>query len=137
MNRRFASLTRSPVDFKCTSPRLNILRSKLPSAYSLETRILSTSIVSGTVTPADVVGLTGLSATSSVNSFASVSTNATITLSGLSLTASAGLLTEDDHSVGLSGLSATSAVGSLAPADVMGLSGLSVTSSVGSLTILM
>jgi len=96
---------------------------------------LSATTSLGTVTPADVVGLTGLSATASVNSFASVSTNATITLSGLSLTASAGLLTEDDHSVGLSGLSSTSAVGSLAPADVMGVSGLSVTSSLGSLNI--
>ena len=85
---------------------------------------LSASTSVGTVLAKDVVGLTGLSATASVNSFASVSTNATITLSGLSLTASAGLLTEDDHSVGLSGLSATSAVGSLAPADVMGGSGL-------------
>ena len=96
---------------------------------------LSATTSLGTVTPADVVGITGLSATASVNSFASVSTNATITLPNLGLVSSEGLLSEDDHSVGLSGLSATSAVGTLAPADVMGLSGLSVTSSVGSVEI--
>ena len=96
---------------------------------------LSATASVGTLIAKDVVGLTGLSATASVNSFASVSTNATITLSGLSLTSSAGLLSEDDHSVGLSGLSATSAVGSLAPFDIMGLSGLSATSSLGSLEI--
>ena len=96
---------------------------------------LSATTSLGTVTPADVVGITGLSATASVNSFASVSTNATITLPNLGLVSSEGLLSEDDHSVGLSGLSATSAVGVLAPADVMGLSGLSVTSSVGSVEI--
>ena len=95
---------------------------------------LSVSSALGDVVAADVVGLTGLSATASVNAFASVSTNATITLPGLGLVSSEGLLTEDEHSVGLSGLSATSAVGALVPASAIGISGLSASTSVGSLT---
>ncbi len=95
---------------------------------------LSVSSALGDVVAADVVGLTGLSATASVNAFASVSTNATITLTGLGLVSSEGLLTEDEHSVGLSGLSATSAVGALVPASAIGISGLSASTSVGSLT---
>jgi len=95
---------------------------------------LSVTSTLGDVVPADVVGLTGLSATASVNAFASVSTNATITLPGLGLVSSEGLLTEDEHSVGLSGLSATSAVGALVPASAIGISGLSASTSVGSLT---
>ena len=93
---------------------------------------LSVSSALGDVTPADVVGLTGLSATASVNAFASVSTNATITLPGLGLVSSEGLLTEDEHSVGLSGLSATSAVGALVPASAIGITGLSADIDVGS-----
>ena len=96
---------------------------------------LSVSSALGDVTPADVVGLTGLSATASVNAFASVSTNATITLPGLGLVSSEGLLTEDEHSVGLSGLSATSAVGALVPASAIGISGLSASTVVGSVAI--
>ena len=96
---------------------------------------LSVTSALGDVVAADVVGLTGLSATASVNAFASVSTNATITLTGLSLVSSEGLLTEDEHSVGLSGLSATSAVGALVPASAIGLSGLSASTSVGSVAI--
>ena len=95
---------------------------------------LSVTSALGDVVAADVVGLTGLSATASVNAFASVSTNATITLTGLGLVSSAGLLTEDEHSVGLSGLSATSAVGALVPDSAIGISGLSASTSVGSLT---
>ena len=93
---------------------------------------LSVTSALGDVVAADVVGLTGLSATASVNAFASVSTNATITLPGLGLVSSEGLLTEDEHSVGLSGLSATSAVGALVPASAIGLTGLSADIDVGS-----
>ena len=93
---------------------------------------LSVTSALGDVIPADVVGLTGLSATASVNAFASVSTNATITLPGLGLVSSEGLLTEDEHSVGLSGLSATSAVGALVPASAIGITGLSADIDVGS-----
>ena len=96
---------------------------------------LSVSSALGDVVAADVVGLTGLSATASVNAFASVSTNATITLPNLGLISSEGLLTEDEHSVGLSGLSATSAVGALVPASAIGISGLSASTSVGSVAI--
>ena len=96
---------------------------------------LSVSSALGDVVAADVVGLTGLSATASVNAFASVSTNATITLPNLGLISSEGLLTEDEHSVGLSGLSATSAVGALVPDSAIGISGLSASTSVGSVAI--
>jgi len=96
---------------------------------------LSVTSALGDVVAADVVGLTGLSATASVNAFASVSTNATITLPNLGLISSEGLLTEDEHSVGLSGLSATSAVGALVPASAIGISGLSASTSVGSVSI--
>ena len=88
----------------------------------------------GTVTPADTIGLTGLSATATLNSLSAVKSDLTFTLTGLGLISSHGLLTEDDHSVGLPALSATSSVGSLAPADVMGLTGLSADIDVGSFT---
>ena len=65
------------------------------------------------LTPADVVGLTGVSSTSNVGSV-SFTIDATFTPSGVA---------------------ATSAVGSLTPADVIGISGVSATSSSGSITI--
>jgi len=70
----------------------------------------------GTVTAEDVVGLTGLSATSTLNSLSAVKADFTITLTGLS------------------GQSASTTLGSISPADVMGLTGLSATSSVNSFT---
>ena len=96
---------------------------------------LSLTASLGTVVAQDVVGLTGLSATTTLNSLQSVSTDATITLPNLGLISSEGLLVPGDHSVGLSGFSITSSVGSLAPDDAIGLSGLSLTSSVGSISI--
>ena len=96
---------------------------------------LSLTASLGTVVAQDVVGLTGLSATTTLNSLQSVSTDATITLPNLGLISSEGLLVPGDHSVGLSGFSITSSVGSLAPDDAIGLSGLSLTSSVGSIGI--
>ena len=95
---------------------------------------LSLTASVGTLAPEDVVGLTGLSVTSSVGTL-TASTDLTLTLSGLSLTVSEGLLTTDDHSVGLPALSATTAVGAITPSDVMGLTGLSATTAVGSFTI--
>ena len=95
---------------------------------------LSLTASVGALAPEDVVGLTGLSVTSSVGTL-TASTDLTLTLSGLSLTVSEGLLTTDDHSVGLPALSATTAVGAITPSDVMGLTGLSVTTALGSLTI--
>ena len=101
--------------------------------FTLTGLSLTTSL--GTVTPEDVVGLTGLSATITLNSLQSVSTDATFTLTGLGLVSSNGLLSPGDHFVGLAGLSATSAVGSLVPDNAIGLSGFSLTSDVGSVTI--
>jgi len=95
---------------------------------------LSLTASVGTLAPEDVVGLTGLSVTSSVGTL-TASTDLTLTLSGLSLTVSEGLLTTDDHSVGLPALSATTAVGAITPSDVMGLTGLSATTALGSFTI--
>jgi len=100
--------------------------------FTLSDLSLTASV--GALAPEDVVGLTGLSVTSSVGTL-TASTDLTLTLSGLSLTVSEGLLTTDDHSVGLPALSATTAVGAITPSDVMGLTGLSATTAVGSFTI--
>ena len=88
----------------------------------------------GTVTAEDVVGLTGLSATTTLNSLSAVKSDFTITLTGLGLVSSEGLISLDDHSVGLSGQSASTTLGSISPADVMGLTGLSATFTLGSFT---
>ena len=88
----------------------------------------------GTVTAEDTIGLTGLSATSTLNSLSAVKADFTTTLTGFGLVSSEGLLSLDDHSVGLAGQSATTSLGSISPADAIGLTGLSSTSSVGSIT---
>ena len=94
---------------------------------------LSATTTLGTVTPEDVVGLTGLSADIQLNSLALVKSDLTFTLTGLGLISSHGLLTEDDHSVGLAGQSATVTPGSLAPADIMGVTGISADIDLGTL----
>ena len=63
----------------------------------------------GALSPADVMGVTGVSATLSVGSFAGLISDVTLVPTGVA---------------------ATSSVGSLTPADVMGLTGQSDTSSV-------
>ena len=88
----------------------------------------------GTVTAEDVVGLTGFSLTSTLNSLSEVKADFTTTLTGLGLVSSEGLISLDDHSVGLPGQSATTTLGSISPADIMGLTGLSATSTTGSFT---
>ena len=95
---------------------------------------LSATTSLGTVIAKDVVGLTGLSATSTLNSLSLVKSDLTFTLTGLGLISSHGLLTEDDHSVGLSGQSATSALGTISTAGVtlVDPSALSATTTVGS-----
>ena len=95
---------------------------------------LSATISLGTVIAKDVVGLTGLSATSTLNSLSAVKSDLTFTLTGLGLISSHGLLTEDDHSVGLSGQSVTTTLGTVSTAGVtlVDLSAVSATSSVGS-----
>ena len=65
----------------------------------------------GTVTAEDVVGLTGFSLTSTLNSLSAVKADFTTTLTGFGLVSSPGLLSVDDHSVGLTGLSASTSVG--------------------------
>ena len=103
------------------------------SATELLTGFSLTSSL-GTVIAEDTIGLTGLSATSTLNSLSAVKADFTIALSGFGLVSSLGLVSVDDHSVGLSGQSATTTLGSVSPADVMGLTGLSATSSVNSFT---
>jgi hypothetical protein len=95
---------------------------------------LSATTSLGTVIAKDVVGLTGLSATSTLNSLSLVKSDLTFTLTGIGLISSHGLLTEDDHSVGLSGQSATSALGTISTAGVtlVDPSALSATTTVGS-----
>ena len=86
----------------------------------------------GTIDPADqVMGLTGLSATSAAGSL-TIASNPVIDITGLSMTSSTGALTPADV-MGLTGVSATSTAGSFptgTPADVMGLTGVSATASV-------
>ena len=83
--------------------------------------------------PADVVGLTGVSSTSSVGSTTIIG-SAEFSISGQSATSSVGSIAPADV-IGLTGQASTSAVGSISPADVVGISGVSSTSSLGSLTI--
>ena len=86
-----------------------------------------------TLNPADVMGLTGVSATGSVGS-PTIIGSVEFSLTGVSSTVSVGALTTEDV-VGLTGQAITSAVGTLSPADVVGLTGVSSTSGVGSINI--
>ena len=108
----------------------------------------------GSISPADVMGLTGVSSTASVGSptvvgditqaLTGVSATASvgsitpadvIGLTGVSSTTSVGTLTINSNpTVDVTGVSATSSVGSLTVTDVIGLTGVSATSAVGSLT---
>ena len=90
---------------------------------------LSTTSSVGALSPADVMGLTGLSTTVSLGT-PEISSNPIIVPTGLSMTASTGTLDPADQVMGLTGVSATASTGSLAPADVMGLTGVSATASV-------
>jgi len=88
----------------------------------------------GALNPADVIGLTGVSATASIGAVEVTDTQIIIP-TGLSTTSSVGAVVLE-IGVPLTGVSSTSAVGSISPADVMGLTGLSTTSSVGTLSII-
>ena len=83
--------------------------------------------------PADVMGVAGVSSTSSVGSF-SFTIDATASVTGVVSTSSVGSLSPADV-MGLTGIASTSSVGSLSPADVIGLTGVSATFNVGSITI--
>jgi hypothetical protein len=88
------------------------------------------------LTPADVMGLSGVSSTASVGSIDPV-IDFTGTLSGLAATSSVGSVTANENAdmlVGLTGQASTSAVGAITPADVVGLTGVSATVSLGTIT---
>ena len=87
-----------------------------------------------TLSPADVMGLTGVSSTSAVGSVSHV-IDATFTPTGVSATLSVGSIDPTQEVVGLTGQAVTPAVGSLSPADVIGVTGVSATSNVGSISI--
>jgi len=84
----------------------------------------------GSISPADVMGLTGVSSTVSIGS-PTILGDVTVSLTGQSATASVGSITPDQTIMGLTGLSSTSSVGSISPADVMGLTGVSAEFSLG------
>ena len=90
---------------------------------------LSTTSSVGVLSPADVVGLSGLESTSA-NGLVEITSNPTIVPTGFEMTASTGTLNPSDQVMGLTGLSATVSTGTLNPADVMGLTGVSATVSV-------
>ena len=83
----------------------------------------------GSLSPADVVGVTGQEITSSVGS-PDIGAVELINLTGQEITSSVGDIDPIPMVVGLSGQSATFSVGSITPADVMGLTGQEITSSV-------
>ncbi len=90
----------------------------------------------GAITPADVVGLTGQEATSSVGEFTFI-LSPTITLAGQAATVSEGQLDINngaDHTQGLTTLVGTTAVGSITLGIGVPLTGVEATSSVGELT---
>ena len=87
----------------------------------------------GSLSPADVIGITGVSATTSLGS-PTVVGNVTVALTGQSASTSVGTINIIEG-IGLDGQSATSSVGSLTPADVIGVTGVSSTTSLGDLTI--
>ena len=87
----------------------------------------------GSITPADVMGLTGVEATAVISS---VSAADSITLQSQTITSSVGSVTVADQAVGLTGQSITSTTGSveITSAPIVAISGVSTTISVGSLT---
>ena len=103
------------------------------SGLTVELSGLSSTSAVGSISPADVMGLTGQAGTSAVGS-PTIIGDAEFSLTGVSSTSAVGSLTPADV-MGITGQAATSAVGSISPADVVGISGVSATSSSGSITI--
>ena len=84
----------------------------------------------GSISPADAIGLTGVSATFSVGSI-EISTNPIIDVTGVAITSGVGAIDPQGIVMGLTGQSATASVGSVVVADfTIGLTGVSATSSV-------
>ena len=89
----------------------------------------------GSIAPADVMGITGVSLTASIGS-ATMIGNVTVIPTGVSVTSSVGTLDPSDQVMGLTGIAATSAVGSITPADLaFGITGVSATIDVGETSI--
>jgi len=86
----------------------------------------------GSISPADVMGLTGISATISIGSPVIIG-DVTQSLTGISATTSVGSISLDQQTVGLGGQAITSSVGTISPADVIGLTGISSTISLGTI----
>ena len=84
----------------------------------------------GSISPADVIGISGVSATFSVGSV-EISTNPIIDVTGQTITSGVGAIDPQGIVMGLTGQSATASVGSVVVADfTIGLTGVSATSSV-------
>ena len=84
----------------------------------------------GSISPADAIGLTGVSATFSIGSI-EISTNPIIDVTGVAITSGVGAIDPQGIVMGLTGQSATASVGSVVVADfTIGLTGVSATSSV-------
>ena len=84
----------------------------------------------GSISPADVTGVTGVSATFSIGSI-TIGSSPVINLTGQAITTSVGAIDPIAEVVGLTGVSATANVGSVTVADlVLGLTGVQTTSSV-------
>ena len=88
----------------------------------------------GAITPADVVGISGVSATASVGPDFVITDTQVVDLQDLAAgaTSSIGSVIIEVEYI-LSGQSVTSAVGSISPEDVMGLTGVSATVTVGNI----
>ena len=97
----------------------------------LATLVATTAV--GSILPADVIGLSGVSATASVGPDMLVNDTIVVDLTGLcaGATSSVGAIVPDGMALGISGVSCTISVGSISPADVVGLTGVSATVTVG------
>jgi len=96
----------------------------------LATLVATTAV--GSITPADSIGLSGVSATASVGPDLVITDTQVVDLQGLAAGSTSNIgsvITEVEYI--LSGQSVTSSVGSITPADVMGLTGVSATITVG------
>ena len=98
----------------------------------LATLVATTAV--GSILPADVVGISGVSATASVGPDFVITDTQVVDLQDLAAgaTSSIGSVIIEVEYI-LSGQSVTSAVGSISPEDVMGLTGVSATVTVGNI----
>ena len=85
----------------------------------------------GSLSPADVMGLSGIESTSGVGSI-SIDSVDIIDVTGQVATTEVGALTTTEMSIGLTGVSATSSVGAITPTEItMGLTGVAATAEIG------